>query len=48
MFSFGTNITIIMNENEILMIGSNENASCRHIREGCLRRLCHKSGSVEI
>jgi len=31
-----------------LRIGSNEDASCRCVGEGCLRRLCHKSGSVEI
>jgi len=29
-------------------IGSKEDASCRHAGEGCPRRLCHKSGSVEI
>ena len=31
-----------------LVIGSNEDASCRHIGEGRLSRLCHKSGSVKI
>ena len=31
-----------------LLIGSKEDASCRHAGEGCPRRLCHKSGSVEI
>ena len=31
-----------------LLIGSKEDASCRHVGKGCPRRLCHKSGLVEI
>jgi len=32
----------------LIMIGSKEDTSCRHAEEGCPRRLCHKSGSVDI
>jgi len=31
-----------------LSIGSNEDASCRRVREGCSRCLCHKSGRSEF
>ena len=32
----------------LIGIGNKEDASCRHAGKGCPRRLCHKSGSVEI
>jgi len=30
----------------VIGICSKEDASCRHAGEGCMRHLCHKSGSV--
>ena len=38
--SLGQIIQLLWMEIRILLIGSNEDASCRHVGEGCLRRLC--------
>jgi len=46
--SLGQTLQLLWMEMRFLLIGSNEDASCRCVGEGCLRRLCHKSGSVEI
>jgi len=46
--ALGQTLQLLWMRMRFLLIGSNEDASCRRVGDGCLRRLCHKSGLVEI